>query len=119
MSGDANDPARQFAAAWESAAAALGEWTQRVSDATTDALDKLDPAVRAAIEAGRAALADAGRRAAYASGLRDCRCVCSKAHPNDLGVCDHRAVMTRRLSNADVPLCAPCAVAQGFAEMAH
>jgi hypothetical protein len=27
--------------------------------------------------------------------------------------------MTRRLGNADVPLCAPCAAAQGFAEMAH
>jgi hypothetical protein len=36
-----------------------------------------------------------------------------------VGVCDHRAVMTRRLGNVDVPLCAPCAAAQGFAEMAH
>jgi hypothetical protein len=27
--------------------------------------------------------------------------------------------MTRRLGNVDVPLCAPCAAAQGFAEMAH
>ena len=108
MSGSANDPARQFAAAWEAASDALSEWAQRVGDATTEALEKLDPAVRAAIEAGRDALIG-----------HDCRCVCGTAHPNDLGVCDHRAVMTRRQGNANVPLCAPCAVAQGFAEMAH
>jgi hypothetical protein len=32
-------------------------------------------------------------------------------------VCDGRAVMTRRVGGADVSLCAPCAVAQGVAEM--
>jgi hypothetical protein len=115
MGGSANDPARQFAAAWEAAADALGEWAQRVGDATTEALDKLDPAVRAAIEAGRAAL-EAGRDALIG---HDCRCQCGTSHPNDRGVCDHRAVMTRRLGNVTVPLCAPCAVAQGFAEMAR
>ncbi len=93
MSGPENDPARQFAAAWEAASDAVGEWAQRVAEATNDALDKLDPAVRSALEAGRAAL--------------------------EAGVCDHRAVITRRLGNVDVPLCAPCAAAQGFAEMAH
>jgi hypothetical protein len=115
MGGSANDPARQFAAAWEAAADALGEWAQRVGDATTEALDKLDPAVRAAIDAGRAAL-EAGRDALIA---HDCRCQCGTAHPNDQGVCDHRAVIRRRLGNVNVPLCAPCAVAQGFAEMAR
>ena len=54
MSGNADDPARQFTAAWGAAAAALGEWAQRVTAATTEALGKLDPALRAAIEAGRA-----------------------------------------------------------------
>ena len=49
MSGPGNDPARQFAAAWEAASDAVGEWAQRVAEATNDALDKLDPAVRSAL----------------------------------------------------------------------
>lgn len=110
MAGDGDDPVRQFAAAREAAAAALGEWAQRVTDATTDALGKLDPAVRAAIDAGRCALAGDWRR---------CHCPCGETHPDDLGVCDGRAVMTRQLRDADVRLCAPCAVAQGVAEMAR
>jgi len=88
MAGDGDDPVRQFAAAREAAAAALGEWAQRVTAATAEALGKLDPAVRA-------------------------------AHPDDMGVCDGRAVMTRQLDDVDVRLCAPCAVAQGVAEMAR
>ena len=110
MAGDGDDPARQFAAAWGAAAAALGEWAQRVAAATTEALGKLDPAVRAGIEAGRAALA---------GDWRDCQCPCGRAHPDDMGVCDGRAVMTRQLGDVGVPLCAPCAVAQGVAEMAR
>jgi hypothetical protein len=110
MGGNADHPARQFAAAWQAATAAVGEWAQRVSTATNEALDKLDPAVRAAVEAGRAVLA---------GGWRDCHCPCSTAHPDDRGVCDSRAVMTRRLGGVNVSLCAPCAVAQGVAEMAR
>jgi hypothetical protein len=109
MAGDADDPARQFAAAWGAAGAVLGEWAQRVAAATTEALGKLDLASRAAIEAGRAALA---------GDWRGCHCPCSEAHPDDLGVCDGTAVMTRQLAAAGgVPLCAPCAVAQGVAEL--
>ena len=115
MGGDRKDPARQFAAAWEAAGAAVGEWAQRVADATTDALDKLDPAVRAAVEAGRAAV-EAGRVRLTGYWL-GCQCRCGTAHPDDVGVCDRGAVLTRRLGDADVPLCAPCAVAQGVAEM--
>jgi hypothetical protein len=48
---------------------------------------------------------------------RNCRCQCRTAHPADPGVCDGQAVMTRRIADADVSLCAPCAVAQGVAEM--
>ena len=110
MSGESDNPRQQFAAAWQAAAAALEEWRRRVSAATTEALDKLDPAVRAAMEAGRAAVT--GDR-------RDCRCPCSTAHPDDTGVCDGKAVLTRRQGNADVSLCAPCAVAQGVAELPH
>lgn len=108
MAGDRDDLARQFSAAWEVATAALAEWAQRVTAVTTEALGKLDPAVRAAIEAGLSALA---------GDWRDCHCPCDQAHPDDQGVCDGRAVMTRQLGEADVPLCAPCAVAQGVAEM--
>jgi hypothetical protein len=108
MAGDRDNPARQFIAAWETAAAALGEWAQRVTAVTTEALGKLDPAVRAAIEAGWSALA---------GDWRDCQCPCGEAHPDDQGVCDGRAVMTRQLAGRDVRLCAPCAVAQGVAEL--
>ena len=110
MSGESDNPKQQFTAAWQAAAAALEEWRQRVSAATTEALDKIDPAVRAAMEAGRAAVT--GDR-------RDCRCPCSTAHPDDSGVCDGKAVLTRRVGKADVSLCAPCAVAQGVAELPH
>jgi hypothetical protein len=108
MGGNADNPARQFAAAWQAAADAVGEWRQRVAAATGEALGKLDPAVRAAMEAGRAALT---------GDWRACHCPCGTAHPDDRSVCDGSAVLTRRLGEADVPLCAPCAVAQGVAEM--
>jgi hypothetical protein len=103
-----DSPARQFAAAWQAATAALGEWREQVTAATAEALDKLDPAVRAALEAARAALA--GNWGA-------CQCPCATAHPQDKDVCDGRALLTRRLGETDMPLCAPCAVAQGVAEM--
>jgi hypothetical protein len=108
MSSDAGNPGQQFAAAWQAATAALGEWRQRVAAATDEAVGKLDPALRAAIEAGRAALS---------GDWRACHCQCSTAHPDDKGVCDGGAVLTRRLGEKDVALCAPCAVAQGVAEM--
>ena len=107
MDGQPNDPRRQLSAAWQAATAAMGEWRRQVSAATNDALDKLDPAVRAAVEAARAAVT---------GDWRACRCQCDTAHPEDRGVCDGRAVLTRRVGSADVSLCAPCAVAQGVAE---
>jgi hypothetical protein len=107
MAGDGDDPARQFAAAWDAAAELLGEWAQRVRAAAVE-LGKLEPAVRAAMEAARAALA---------GDWRDCECPCGEAHPDDLGVCDGRAVMTRQRGETGTPLCAPCAVAQGVAEL--
>jgi hypothetical protein len=108
MAGNADDPARQLAAAWQAAAAVLGEWAQQVTAATGEALGKLDPAARAALAAAWSALA---------GDWRDCHCPCGQAHPDDQGVCDGRAVMTRQLAGAGVRLCAPCAVAQGVAEM--
>ncbi|MBV9384096.1 MAG: hypothetical protein JOY82_15160 [Streptosporangiaceae bacterium] len=108
MGGDSEHPARQFAEAWQAATGAVSEWQRKVADATSEALGKLDPALRAAVQAGRAALTGQ---------WRDCRCPCGTAHPDDRGVCDGRAVLTRRLGEVDVSLCAPCAVAQGVAEM--
>lgn len=107
--GDYQDnPARQFAAAWQTAAAALDQWREQVTAATAEAKDKLDPAVRAGLEAVRAALA---------GNWGDCKCPCATAHPQDKDVCDRSAILTRRLGDADMRLCAPCAVAQGVAEM--
>jgi hypothetical protein len=108
MADNADNPARQFSAAWQAATAALGKWRKQVTAATAEALDELDPAVRAALEAARAA---------FAGNRRGCQCQCPTAHPQDKDVCDGNAILTRRLDDADVPLCAPCAVAQGVAEM--
>jgi hypothetical protein len=108
MSDNPAHPGRQFAAAWQAAAAALGDWRQQVAAATAEAAGKLDPIVRDAIEAARAA---------FAGEWGACRCPCDTAHPDDKDVCDGSAVLTRRLDDADVSLCAPCAVAQGVAEM--
>jgi hypothetical protein len=115
MGDDADDPIRQFAAAWVAAAGVLREWAQRLAADTSGALERLahDPAIRAVIETGRSAL----------GGGRPCECACAMAHPHDVGVCDNRAVTTRRLATdvlgeVDVPLCAPCAVAQGLSELA-
>jgi hypothetical protein len=110
MDGNPDNPAQQLAAAWQAAGDALDEWRRRVAAATTDAAAKLDPAVRAAFEAARGAVT---------GDWKPCHCPCGSAHPADRGVCDGRAVVSRRLGDADVALCAPCAVAQGFAEMPH
>jgi hypothetical protein len=112
MDGNRQTPAQQFAAAWQVGTEALGEWRQRVAEATTDALAKLDPAVRAAIEAA----IDAGR-SVFTGDWNACHCQCGAAHPDDRDVCDGHAVLTRRLYDGEVSLCAPCAVAQGVAEM--
>ena len=107
--GDYKDnPARQFAAAWQTATAALDQWRKQVTAATAEALDRLDPAVRDALEAARAV---------FAGNWGACQCPCVTAHPQDQNVCDGRAVLTRRRGNADMSVCAPCAVAQGVAEM--
>jgi hypothetical protein len=104
------NPRQQFAAAWQTAVGALDEWRKQVAAATAQAREKIDPAVRAAVDAARAALA---------GNWGNCQCECVAAHPQDKNVCDGNAILTRRLGEADVALCAPCAVAQGVAEMPH
>jgi hypothetical protein len=110
MDSNPDSPRRQFAAAWQTAMDALDQWRQQVTDATSEAMTKLDPAVKAAMEAGRAA---------FAGDWGACHCPCASAHPEDKGVCDGHGVVSRRLDEKDVWLCAPCAVAQGVAEMRH
>ena len=117
MSGERDGFFQQFSAACEAAAAVAAEWADRVGEATADAFHKLasDPAIRSVWENWR--VSPVGSR-------RECECVCATAHPDDIGVCDKKAVITRRLPTAfgglaDVPLCAPCAVAQGVAEQAR
>ena len=113
----ADSPLRQFAAACQAAAAVASEWAERTAEVTAEAVQKLasDPAVRAVAWRIAAIWPPAG-----------CECPCADAHPGDPGVCDDRAVITRRLrpaaedgpaGGADIALCAPCAVAQGVAEL--
>jgi hypothetical protein len=116
MSGERDRLLKQFSAAWEAAGAVVSEWADRVGEATSDAFHKLanDPAIRAVWESWRPSPV----------WNRQCECVCTQAHPDDVGVCDKQAVITRRLPTAfggvaDVPLCAPCAVAQGVAEQSR
>jgi hypothetical protein len=64
-----------------------------------------------------AELAEAARRH-----RQRCHCLCGRAHPADVGVCDGEMVTTRHydtesLGPVDVPLCAPCAAAQFLEEM--
>jgi hypothetical protein len=90
------------------------EWAERTAAVTAESFHKLtsDPAVRAVIQTWRTAVVWQ---------QRDCECPCAVSHPDDVGVCDHRAIITRRISagrgETEVALCAPCAVAQGVAEM--
>ena len=51
---------------------------------------------------------------------RACHCLCGKSHPDARGVCDGEAVTTRHFDSptvgpVDVPICWPCAAAQGVA----
>jgi|GEM_PF-743593 hypothetical protein len=116
MSGSEDNPVRLLAAAWEAANAVVTEWAEQTAALTRDAYRKLvsDPAVRAAWASWRVTVVWA---------RQDCECSCATAHPGDVGVCDNQAVITRRFAagqgggEVDVPLCAPCAVAQGVAEM--
>ena len=115
MSSDENNPFRQFAAAWEATTAVVAEWAEQTAAVTSEAFRKLtnDPAIRAVMERWRTTVVFT---------RRNCECPCARSHPDDVGICDNRAVITRRVSmgnggDLEIPLCAPCAVAQGVAEL--
>jgi hypothetical protein len=50
---DVGKPGQQFRAAWQAAADAMSEWSKLVSKATHEAMDKIEPALRDAVQAGR------------------------------------------------------------------
>jgi alpha-ketoglutarate-dependent taurine dioxygenase len=115
VSSSENNPVRQFVAAWQAAATVATDWAQQTAAVTSEAFRRLasDPAIRAVLEEWRVTVA---------WNRRDCECSCVRSHPDDVGICDKVAVITRRLptdqrGDVEVPLCAPCAVAQGVAEM--
>jgi hypothetical protein len=109
-----DNPIRQLAAAWEAATAVVTEWAERATAVTIESFHKLtsDPAIRAVLDSWRIAPLWA---------RRSCECRCASSHPADVGVCDQDAVITRRLAaghgEVEIALCAPCAVAQGVAEL--
>jgi hypothetical protein len=106
-------------------AEALAEVGRRFGQAMTDALERLRPAFDAvAGVASRPEVRAVIERAEQAVRRRPCLCLCSRAHPDDLGVCEVLdAVITRRystnlLGDVNVPLCAPCAAARAVREFA-
>lgn len=52
-----------------------------------------------------------------------CWCICGMIHPDDEGICEVLSPVTSRVYDSplfgvtEVPLCAPCAVAQGLIEL--
>ena len=106
-------PAYEALAAFgEECSRSVTEWFGRISVAFEGLGEVLNrPEVRAAIEDARAQPRP-----------RPCYCLCPRLHPGDKGVCDGEGVTTRRFTTkltgpVDVSLCAPCAVAQGLAEL--
>lgn len=108
---------------------AVNEAFQPLADALTAAvrvwLERNRPAIEALAELAQdprvQAYIAARERGEVPPPHRPCWCLCSRAHPGE-SVCDARAVTTRRynspaLGPVDVQLCAPCAVAQGIAEI--
>lgn len=111
MSEPSADDVRRLIAGFEAMGCVLVEWANRALPPLIQAFGKLadDPDVALA-------MAKAGYRLPE---RHPCHCLCQKLHPDDVDVCDNEAVTSRhfesaRLGPVDVPLCAPCAVAQGL-----
>lgn len=118
MSDEQRDPVAELAATFQALADNMGRaltaWMERHRP-FLEALGRLaqDPGVQAYI---------AARKSGWEpERARPCHCLCGTAHPGDKGICDGNAVATRHFETramgpVDVPLCAPCAVAQGSAQ---
>jgi hypothetical protein len=98
---------------------ALAEAGRKVGQAMDDALDRMQPVFDAVADvANRAEVRTVLERAQQVLSVRPCLCMCSRAHPDDHGICQKLdAVVTGQLgtgflADLDVPLCAPCAAAR-------
>lgn len=103
----------------------LAEVGRRVGQAMTDALECVRSAFDALAEvASRPEVRAVIERAEKAMRRRPCLCFCTRAHPDDRGICELLgAVITGQcssdlLADVDVPLCAPCAAARAAHEFA-
>ena len=103
----------------------LAEVGRRVGQAMTDALERVRSAFDSLAEvASRPEVRVVIERAEKAMRRRPCLCFCSRAHPDDRGICELLgAVITGQcgsdlLGDVDVPLCAPCAAARAAHEFA-
>lgn len=114
------DPANELIAQCKAFADAFSRAAQAWLDQNRPVLEALgrlaqEPAVRSYVEARKRGEIPAPEP------RRPCHCFCGHTHPGE-HVCDGNAVLrrryvTRQLGPVDVELCAPCAVAQGVAEL--
>ncbi|MDR2984515.1 MAG: hypothetical protein LBV34_06710 [Nocardiopsaceae bacterium] len=96
----------------------LAEVGRRVGQALTDAFERIRPAADAVAEAASSPEVRAVvERVEKVLKRRPCLCFCSRAHPDDIGVCELLDAVTTGqyylgpLGDVDVPMCAPCAAA--------
>jgi hypothetical protein len=99
---------------------------RKVGQAITDALDSIRPAFDELAKAvNRPELRALIERAEKILRHGPCLCFCSRAHPDDRGICEILdAVITGQhssdlIGDVDVPLCAPCAAARAAREFAE
>jgi hypothetical protein len=109
MTGGERDPEADLRALTE----AVNEEFRLLADAVKAWLERNRPAIEALAELAQDPRAQDPR-------VQACHCLCARTHPGEY-VCDAEAVTTRRynspaLGPVDVPVCAPCMVAQGIAE---
>jgi hypothetical protein len=99
------EPLDKMVAAFARAMTELAEGLR----AAAEVLEKVarDPRVQSGI-AGDRAPANAG-----------CHCLCETVHRDAAGICDGDSVSTVRISNMDVPMCAPCQAARAASKLSH
>jgi hypothetical protein len=105
---------------------ALAEAGRKVGQAITGALERVRPAFDALGDlANRPEVRAVVERAEWLTQRRPCLCFCSRAHPDDRGICEtFDAVITGQhnsdlLGDIDFPICAPCAAARAAREFAR
>jgi hypothetical protein len=102
---DGQEPLDKMIAAF---ARAMSEFADGLR-AAAEILEKIarDPRIQSGI-AGDRAPANAG-----------CHCLCETVHREAAGICDGESVSTVRISNMDVPMCAPCQAARAASKLSR